>query len=145
MRLTHARIALLAIPLLAGCTGDDDTDSLVAVLVGSVLMIMLLGSLGCSFVTGFLLGGVINLRSNLTRPTARSKRWGWVFGLMNVVNGALGVLLMVQMASTPSEDPPEADVYLYLGVITVAALGLGIAGIVATIRARPEEPSTPAP
>jgi hypothetical protein len=130
------QLAFGALALVSGCS-DDPTNRLVTVLVGSVLVILLVASCGFSFFTAMLVGGAINVRLNLGAPTAKSKRWGWVLGAINLAHGVIGVWLIVQLATKPSEDPPEADVYFLIGAGTLAALALGVTGLVAAARARP--------
>lgn len=130
---------LFALPLLAsGCSGRPE-DNLIAVILGSVLVVLLLGTCGCSLYTGMLGAGAINLHLNLKKPTARSKKWGFVYGVMNVLNGIGGVVLVVLLATKPNVEgePAGADVYLMLIGGTLVALGIGAVGLWATIRATP--------
>jgi hypothetical protein len=147
------RLAWLAIPLvLGGCRSmmeDDPAGGLVAVIVGSVLVILLVGSLGCSLYTAMIVGGAINAKINFTSPTPRSRRWGWVFAIGNLLNGVLGVAFIVVLATGPSdsEEPMGADAWLYVITATGAALAVGVAGLVGTVRGRKretwEDPSGP--
>lgn len=128
---------LFALPLLASGCSDRPEDSLIAVILGSVLVVLLLGTCGCSLYTGMLGAGAINIHLNLGKPTARSKKWGWVYGVMNVLNGIAGVCFVVLLATKPSEEPVGADVFLMLLGGTLVALGTGGVGLWATVRARP--------
>lgn len=135
-------LALLA-PLVAlGCSGDRAQDGFLAVILGSVLVILAVGFCGFTFYMGMLVGGGINIKINTSRPTPKSRRWGFIFGVINVLHGAVGVWLFVLMAQSPrGEDPPGADVYLMLGVGTLAAFAVGVGAMVAA--ARPKPPPDP--
>lgn len=129
-------LAPLALALVSGCS-DDPAERFVTAIVGSVLVILLIASCGFSFVTAMLVGGAINARLNARAPTVKSKRWGWVLGAINLTHGGIGAWLVVRMATQPTSEPPEADVYLLFGAGTLAALLVGVLGLVAAARAQP--------
>ncbi|MBX3269493.1 MAG: hypothetical protein KF729_04500 [Sandaracinaceae bacterium] len=133
----RARLPLLLAVLATGCTGDDPADRFIAVILGSVLVILLIGSCGSTLFTASIAGGAINAKINLSRPTSRSRRWGWAFGVVNLLFGAAGVGLVVLVAQSPGEEPPGADVYLLLGLGTLAAFAVGGVGLYAAIRPPP--------
>lgn len=102
----------------------------------SPLVFLVAASCGFSLSSAMLLGGAVSVRINTRQPTDRSRRWGWILGAINLVQGGVGLWLVVQMATKPMEDPPELDVYLLIGGGTLAALVIGALGIFAATRAR---------
>lgn len=132
LSLRAGRLLPLAALLLSGCS--DPGDNVVALLVGGVVGIMLIGMWGCGLYTACIAASGVSIHHNRTQPTARSKRWGWIFGVLNVINGgAMGALLV----AAQGRGETELDVQLYWAAYSVAALAAGIAGIVFAVRAKP--------
>ena len=129
---------LLASLVVHGCSsGNDDTDTLVGVILGAVLGLFLLVSCGFTYATAVLVGGFANLQHNRKRPTVRSKRWGFVWGPLNLVNAAVGVWLIYALATSTSEEPPGASTWLFVVAGTLATLAVGAVCVVKAAQAQP--------
>lgn len=124
-----------------GCTsGNDDADTLIGVILGAVLGFLLLVFCGFTYATAVLVAGFANLQHNRKRPSARSKRWGFVWGPLNLINSGVGAWLIYALANSTSEDPPGASSWLFVIAGTLATLAVGLVCVVKAAQAQPEAP-----
>ncbi|HJL18332.1 MAG TPA: hypothetical protein RMH99_21900 [Sandaracinaceae bacterium LLY-WYZ-13_1] len=129
---------LAAAPLLlAGCAERSDSENLFAAIFGAALALVAAMLCLVSVYTSALGAGMVTVFVNLKKPTRGSKRWGWVFGVVNVLFGLAGIGLLVMAAGAPERSDPDAvEGLVYLVGGTLASLGAGGAGIWTAARAR---------
>lgn len=135
-----ARVALVAVASVAiasGCTGSEETDTLIAVVLGSVLGVLLAVCCGGGWFMGCLVAGGINMRLNSTKPTTKSKRWGFAWGIFNGINGLIGGGLVLVSALGEAGDPVDVEAVVYLSFASVLALVVSAVTLVLAVKAEP--------
>ena len=134
-----ALLLLVACGGLSGCTGSEETDALIAVVVGSVVGVLLAVCCGGGWFMGCLVAGGINMRLNTTKPTTKSRGWGFAWGVFNGINGLIGGALVIVLAIADSDagEPADVEAIIYLSLASVLALVVSVVTLVLAAKAEP--------
>jgi hypothetical protein len=135
-----ARVALLSIAAIAiasGCTGSEETDTLIAVVLGSVLGLLLAACCGGGWFMGCLVAGGINMRLNTTQPTTRSKGWGYAWGVFNGINGLIAGALVFVAALDETGESVDVEGMIYLSIASLLALVVSVVTLALAAKAEP--------